>query len=109
MSKVNAPRNSPLSYCTACLIYMETKLTYSKSSMYFKFSKTIKTHTFLLWEVLHIETKIIYSKPSMYFKNSKTIKKNKSTHFLMRSVTFTTFSQQIIAGKLLSDQIWTKH
>ena len=96
MSKVNAPRNSPLSYCTACLIYMETKLIYSKSSMYFKFSKTIKTHTFLLWEVLHIETKIIYSKPSMYFKFSKTIKK---THiFFVISVTFTTFSQQIISG-----------
>ena len=73
MSKVNALRNSPLYYCMPCLIYMETKL--------------------------------IYSKPSMYFKNSKTIKKNKSTHFLMRSVTFTTFSQQIIAAKLLSDQI----
>ena len=77
--------------------------------MYFKFSKTIKTHTFLLWEVLHIETKLIYSKPRMHFKLSKTIKnikkkKKKNTHththifFFLKSVTFTTFSQQIIGG-----------
>ena len=91
MSKVNAPRNSPLYHCMTCLIYMETKLINSKSSMYFKFSKTIKTHTFLIWEVPHIETKLIYSEPNMYFKFSKTIKKK--THIFMRSITFTTFSQ----------------
>ena len=48
MSKVNALRNSPLYYCMPCLIYMETKLIYSKSSMYFKFSKTVKTHIFIM-------------------------------------------------------------
>ena len=44
-------KKKPVDYRTTCLIYMETKFTYSKINRYFKFSKTQKenTHTHIFF------------------------------------------------------------
>ena len=51
-------KKKPVDYHTTCVIYMETKFTYSKINRYFKFSKTQKekthTHTHTFFFLIYI-------------------------------------------------------
>ena len=48
-AKFIPPKKQPVDYHTPCAIYMETKLIYSKTGRYFKFSKKKKKHIFFIY------------------------------------------------------------